>query len=552
MTENNRPASKRIEIYDTTLRDGTQGLGFNLSLQDKLSIAHELDALGIDYIEGGYPLSNPKDVAFFREIRNRSLRRAKICAFGMTRRKGIPASEDPGMVALVNSQAPVVAVVGKTSEIHVKQVLQVSREENLKMIGESIGFLVAHNIEVIYDAEQFFDGFKINSSYAMDTLRTAVSSGARLLCLCDTNGGSLPDEVEEMVGTVRSSFADIRIGVHFHNDAGLAVANAIAAVKRGARQVQGTINGVGERCGNVDLIPVIANLALKLGYEVLDGPESLKRLVHVSRFVDGAANLTPQVHQPYVGLAAFTHKGGMHVHAVLKNVSTYEHVPPESVGNSRHMPISELSGTSNVQDKIIKMIGARSVDQALLKSILARVMDLENEGYVFETAEASFELIVRKHLEFYSPPFKVQKSWCQIMGNGVDGSGHAQAETEVQVNGKTRRGQAAGTGLIQTRLSALTRALEEDYPELRDVSIEDFKVYNVHTPHGKEALMRVTVHMGDHNHRWGTVAVSTDLNQAISQCIVEGLEYSILHGYGAHVETKGDVTLLRKEAVTYR
>lgn len=532
MAENDRRSSKRVEIYDTTLRDGTQGLGFNLSLEDKINIAHELDALGIDYVEGGYPLSNPKDVAFFQEIRKRPLRRAKICAFGMTRRKGTPAADDPGMIALVDSRAPAVALVGKTSAFHVMEVLQVSREENLKMIGESVAFLVARNVEVIYDAEQFFDGFKINTSYALDTLRAAASSGARLLCLCDTNGGTLPEEVQEIIQAVHTALPGIPIGVHFHNDAGLAVANSLAAVKRGAKQVQGTINGVGERCGNVDLIPVIANLALKLGYEVLEGPESLKRLVRVSRFVDEAANLTPQVHQPYVGLAAFTHKGGMHVHAVLKNVSTYEHVPPESVGNTRHMLISELSGTSNVQDKIIKMIGTRSVDRALLKSILDRVMDLENDGYVFETAEASFELIVRKHLGSYRSPFKVQRSLCQSVEDGADGSGHVRAEIEVQVNGKTHKGQMEGLGPIHARLGALVSALGENYPELSGVRIEDFKAYYVHTRRHNGALVRVTLQMCDHDRRWGTVAVSTDLNKAISQCLIEGLEYAILHGEG--------------------
>jgi len=277
---------RRIEIYDTTLRDGTQGLGFNLSLEDKLAIAHELDSLGVDYIEGGYPLSNPKDVAFFREVRNKPPRRAKIAAFGMTRRKGIPAAEDPGMVALIESQAETIALVAKTSDFHVKEVLRVSPEENLRMIGDSVSFLVGHGREVIYDAEQFFDGFKRNPSYALDTLRSATSAGARLLCLCDTNGGSLPDEIAEIIKAVKDTLPRMPVGVHLHNDGGVAVANAIRAVQHGATQVQGTINGVGERCGNLDLIPLIANLALKLDYDLLEGKESLKRLVAVSRFVD--------------------------------------------------------------------------------------------------------------------------------------------------------------------------------------------------------------------------------------------------------------------------
>lgn len=531
MSEGKPMVGRRIEIYDTTLRDGTQGLGFNLSLEDKLAIARELDLLGVDYIEGGYPLSNPKDVAFFREIRAQNLRRAKVAAFGMTRRKGVPASEDPGMVALVESRAPVIALVGKTSDFHVREVLQVPLEENLKMIGESVSFLASNGREVIYDAEQFFDGFKRNAEYALSTLRAAASNGARLLCLCDTNGGSMPDEVSEIVTAVREAMPGARVGVHLHNDGGVAVANAMAAVKSGAVQVQGTINGVGERCGNVDLIPVVANLTLKLGYEVLDGPESLKRLVTVSRFVDEMANLSPQVHQPYVGPAAFTHKGGMHVHAVLKNVSTYEHVPPESVGNARHMLISELSGTSNVQDKLTKMIGERSADKALLKRILDRVMDLENEGYVFETAEASFELIVRQYLGIYRPPFTIRR--CETVSAGKpDNGGLTRTTVEIEIGNRTRVGNAEARGPIQTHFQALCEALSTEHPWISSVAIADFHAYFVHSRHEKGQRVRVTVQFQDRDRRWGTVAVSTDLDRAVWQCLIEGLVYALLRKEG--------------------
>ena len=531
MPEGTIVSGRRIEIYDTTLRDGTQGLGFNLSLEDKVAIARELDLLGVDYVEGGYPLSNPKDVAFFREIRTQPLRHAKLAAFGMTRRKGIPAAEDPGMVALVESQAPAIALVGKTSDFHVREVLQVSLDENLKMIGESVAFLTASKREVIYDAEQFFDGFKRNAEYALATLKAAASNGARLLCLCDTNGGTMPDEMAEIFAAIRAAMPDARVGVHLHNDSGVAVANALTAVKHGAVQVQGTINGVGERCGNVDLIPVIANLALKLGYEVLDGPESLKRLVSVSRFVDELANLSPQVHQPYVGPAAFTHKGGMHVHAVLKNVSTYEHVPPESVGNARHMLISELSGTSNVQDKLTKMIGERSSDKALLKQILDRVMDLENEGYVFESAEASFELIVRQHLGIYRTPFTI--SSCETLSSGKpDNGGSTRTTVEITVGDQTRRGSAEAEGPVQTHARALAAALATDYPWIGSVAISDFHAYFVHSRSEQGKRVRVTLQFQGGEHRWGTVAVSTDLDRAIWQCLVEGFEYAILRSEG--------------------
>lgn len=523
---------RKIEIYDTTLRDGTQGLGFNLSLEDKLAIARELDLLGVDYIEGGYPLSNPKDVAFFQEIRNTPMRKARISAFGMTRRRGIGAAEDPGMNALVESGAVTIALVGKTSDFHVREVLQVSLDENLAMIGESVAFLVERGREVIYDAEQFFDGFKRNQDYALRTLRGAAASGARLLCLCDTNGGTLPDEIASIVGVVRETFPDVGVGVHLHNDGGVAVANALVAVKHGATQVQGTINGVGERCGNVDLIPVVANLALKLGYSVLDGPESLKRLVKVSRFVNDAANLTPHVHQPYVGPAAFTHKGGMHVHAVLKNVSTYEHVPPESVGNARHMLISELSGTSNVQDKIQSMLGERGTDKELLKRILDRVMDLENEGYVFETAEASFELIVRKHLGLYREPFDVLR-WKNLSQFERGGSATSRVEVEVSVGRGTRSGSADGEVSARSCLAALVAALAPDHPHLSAISIDDFRAHSVHARREKGSRVRVTITFRSGDRKWGTVAVAADHDAALRQCLIEGLEYAIHHEEGS-------------------
>jgi 2-isopropylmalate synthase len=531
MSEGTPVTGRRIEIYDTTLRDGTQGLGFNLSLDDKLAIARELDLLGVDYVEGGYPLSNPKDVAFFREMRVQPLRHAKLAAFGMTRRKGTLASEDPGMVALVESQAPAIALVGKTSDFHVREVLQVSLEENLKMIGESVAFLTANRREVIYDAEQFFDGFKRNSAYALATLQAAATNGARLLCLCDTNGGTMPDEIAEIFAAIRAAMPEARIGVHLHNDSGVAVANALMAVRHGAVQVQGTINGVGERCGNVDLIPVVANLSLKLGYDVLQGPESLKRLVLVSRFVDGLANLPPLVHQPYVGPAAFTHKGGMHVHAVLKNVSTYEHVPPESVGNNRHMLISELSGTSNVQDKLAKMIGQLSSDKALLRRILDRVMDLENEGYVFESAEASFELIVRRHLGIYRAPFTIRR--CETISKGKpDNGGETRATVEIAIGEQTRQGVAEVRGPVETHFRALTDALATDYPWIGSIAIADFHAYFVHSRNEKGKRVRVTLQFQEGEHRWGTVAVSTDLDRAIWQCLIEGMEYAILFREG--------------------
>ncbi|MFI5378141.1 MAG: citramalate synthase, partial [Tepidisphaerales bacterium] len=366
-------SARRIEIYDTTLRDGTQGEGFNLSLQDKLSIAQKLDELGVDYIEGGFPLSNPKDAQFFKDVREMSFRSAKVAAFGMTRRRGIKAEDDPGMKALLDAQTPVVTIVGKTSPYQVEKVLNVTLEENLTMIADSIGLMKSAGRQPVYDAEHFFDAWRANSAYALRTLEAALGAGASVLVLCDTNGGSMPEFIAEAVTGVRQKLAGARIGIHPHNDGGVAVANALAAINAGADHAQGTINGVGERCGNLDLIPLVANLQVKYGHDCLR-PGTLKLLTDVSRYVYETANLNPVQGQPYVGLSAFAHKGGMHVHAVQKDVSTYEHVSPETVGNSRKILVSELSGVSNIAGKAGKKFDIEH-DKVVLKRVLDRVCE---------------------------------------------------------------------------------------------------------------------------------------------------------------------------------
>ncbi|MHC4294232.1 MAG: citramalate synthase, partial [Planctomycetota bacterium] len=379
----------RIEIYDTTLRDGTQSEGVSLSLEDKLLIAEALDELGVDYIEGGYPLSNPKDVAFFEEIRKRKLKYAKIAAFGMTRRKGLSAADDPGMRAMIESEAPVITIVGKTSDLHVREVLGVSEDENLKMIADSVKVCAQADREVIYDAEHFFDGWLDNPKYAMRTLGAALESGASSLVLCDTNGGTSLERLAECIDAVHSALPDTPLGVHTHNDNALAVANSLLAVQHGVRQVQGTINGIGERCGNADLTAVIPNLVIKYDYECLR-PGTLKKLTEVSRFVYEAANLNLRETQPFVGAAAFAHKGGMHVHAIRKNTSTYEHMDPTMVGNTRRILVSEVSGTSNIAAKAPAKFGIDK-DKKLQRKVLNALMEMESEGYQFEAAEASFE-----------------------------------------------------------------------------------------------------------------------------------------------------------------
>src|SRR3954466_2718474 len=392
---------RRIEIYDTTLRDGTQGEGFNLSLQDKLLIAQKLDELGVDYIEGGFPLSNPKDEQFFKDVRELKLRNAKVSAFGMTRRRGMKAEEDPGMKALLAAETPVVTIVGKSSEFHVKTVLNVSVEENLAMIGDTIKLLRQAGRQVVYDAEHFFDAFKASPEHALRTLLSAQEAGASVLCLCDTNGGSMPELIYEAVEAVKRQ-TSVAVGIHTHNDSGVAIANAMAAIRAGASHAQGTINGVGERCGNMDLIPLVANLQLKYKLDCLR-PSTLQKLTEASRYVYEIANYNLVNGQPYVGQSAFAHKGGMHVHAVQKDVSTYEHVSPDTVGNTRKILVSELSGVSNIA-KAGKKFDIEN-DKETLRKLLGKVQDLENMGYQFEVAEASFELLLRKEINRYKTFF---------------------------------------------------------------------------------------------------------------------------------------------------
>ncbi|HPU28673.1 MAG TPA: citramalate synthase, partial [Phycisphaerae bacterium] len=375
------PTKPRIELYDTTLRDGTQGQNVSLSLQDKLLIAGRLDEFGVDYIEGGYPLSNEKDSAFFREVRRLELKHAKVVAFGMTRRKGVTPDKDDGMQALLASETPVVTIVGKTWDLHVREVLGITEKENLAMIADSVRYCVEHGREVIYDAEHFFDGYAANPEFALQTLLAAERAGASCLCLCDTNGGSLPDRVAEFIDAIRPH-VKVKLAIHCHNDAGVAVANSLTAVQHGVVQVQGTINGIGERCGNVDLTTVAANLALKLDKDVLV-PGGLKRLTELSRYVYEIVNQVPVDNQPYVGNSAFAHKGGMHVHAVRRVTRSYEHVDPEAVGNSRRVLISELSGASGVAEKMGKKLNVDS-DKSIQRRLLKRLQDAENQGYVFE------------------------------------------------------------------------------------------------------------------------------------------------------------------------
>ena len=513
----------RIAIYDTTLRDGSQGEGVNFSLQDKLLITAMLDELGIDYIEGGYPLSNPKDAAYFRSIRDTPPAHAKVVAFGMTRRRDVAAEDDTGMKALVAAETPAVAIVGKTWDLHVREVLGVSLEENLRMIGDSIAFCGSRVPEVVYDAEHFFDGFKRNPDYALETLRKAAEAGASWIVLCDTNGGSLPEEVSEAVAQVAREI-QVPLGVHTHNDGDLAVANALAAVRQGVRQVQGTINGLGERCGNADLCAVIGNLALKYpGFEVLS-PEKLARLTEVSRFVYETANLNFRSGQAFVGSSAFAHKGGMHVHGVRKLASSYEHIAPETVGNERRILVSELSGKSNIAEKLAEY--NLEQDQGLLARVLDRVQDLENEGYQFEAADASFVLLVERLAHRRADAF-------QPLGFHVGVAGKrgrqplTEATVKIQIGEAEEHTVSEGDGPVNALDGALRKALEHHFPRLREMRLVDYKVRVINALAGTAARVRVVIESGDHDEHWGTIGVSEDVIEASWLALLDAFEYKL-------------------------
>ena len=521
---------RRVEIYDTTLRDGTQGEGVNLSLQDKLQIAEKLDDLGVDFIEGGFPISNPKDAAFFKEVRKLTLRHASISAFGMTRRRGIKAADDPGVIGLLEAETPVVTIVGKTSKSQVQRVMNVSPEENLAMIADTVGLLRERGRRVVYDAEHFFDTHRDDPEYAFSTLKAAEEAGAETLCLCDTNGGSMPESVLLATAAVVKR-VKAKVGIHTHNDAGVAVANALAAVLAGAGQVQGTINGVGERCGNMDLITLVANLRLKYGLDCLR-PGALANLTEVSRFVNELANLSPVPGQPYVGPSAFAHKGGMHVHAVQKDASTYEHVAPEQVGNARKVLVSELSGASNIAAVVGKKFGIEN-DKDALRKVLGRVQDLENEGYHFEAAEASFELLLRKQIDRHRQFFTLDHYRVVVLKTARN-KAVAEATVKLHLGEQLEHRVAEGDGPVNAIDAALRKCLKDHHPQIADLHLEDYKVRVING--GAETAAKVRVVTGCRRKRadgsaeyFGTIGVNTNIIDASWQALVDAYEYHLIH-----------------------
>ena len=520
---------KRIQVYDTTLRDGTQAQGVSLSLEDKLMIAERLDDIGVDYIEGGYPLSNPKDKAFFEQILQRNLRNAKVAAFGMTRRKGVRASADEGMKALLASEAPVVTIVGKSWDLHVREVLRTSLTENRRMIADSIGLMVRRGREVLFDAEHFFDGHAVNPQYAMATLDAAVEAGAGCVVLCDTNGGSLPARVAEAVAEVVERFPRVSVGIHCHNDSDLAVANTLAAVSAGAVQVQGTVNGLGERCGNADLVSVVANLVLKCGRSCLKAG-AVARLTELSRFVYEMANLQLRDNQPFVGMSAFAHKGGMHVHAVQRNTASYEHIDPGRVGNQRRVLVSELSGASNVRVKAPAMFGVDR-DRDLQRKVLRAVQDRENEGYTYESADASFELLIRKTLggAWYRTFWELDHYRCVIL-QGCNGPTSTEAIVKLAVDGEPVHTVSEGDGPVNALDKALRMALREHYPSINDLGLVDYKVRVVNPRAGTAARVCVVIEFHDAaNGYFGTVGVDENIIHASWQALTDAIEYKLLN-----------------------
>ncbi len=521
---------KRISIYDTTLRDGSQGEGVNFSLQDKLLITARLDQAGIDYIEGGYPLSNPKDAEYFRAIRDLDLKHARVAAFGMTRRRDIAPEDDTGMRALVAAGTRAITVVGKSWDLHVTEVLGVSLAENLRMIADSVAFLAAHTGEVVYDAEHFFDGFKRNPEYALETIRAAAGAGAAWIVLCDTNGGALPEEVAQAVTAVARE-CPTPIGIHTHNDGELAVANALAAVRQGARQVQGTINGLGERCGNADLCSAIANLALKYdGYDLLV-PGALAHLTELSRYVHETANMNFRPNQPFVGSSAFAHKGGMHVHGVRKIARSYEHIEPEAVGNARRVLVSELSGRSNIAEKL-EEYGLETAGDLGVR-VLDRVQDLENEGYQFGAAEASFVLLVERMAGRHRPGFE-PLGYHVSVGRAFQEATPAvtEATIKLKVGSVIEHTVSEGDGPVNALDGALRKALESHFPRLREMHLVDYKVRVINARAGTAARVRVVIESQDGDDVWGTVGVSENVIEASWLALLDAFEYKLARDAG--------------------
>ncbi|HOK82325.1 MAG: citramalate synthase [Clostridiales bacterium] len=514
---------KKIEIFDSSLRDGAQSEGISFSVQDKLNIVKALDDFGVAYIEAGNPGSNPKDIEFFEKARGLKLKHAKLCAFGSTRRKNLKVEDDPQVKSLLNAGTQTVVIFGKSWDLHIKEILGITKEENLSLVYDTVSYLKANGKEVIFDAEHFFDGYKADPECALSVLDAAERGGADVLTLCDTNGGTLPSEIYEITTVVAKKHPSTRISIHCHNDTGCAVANSMMAVAAGATQVQGTFIGIGERCGNADLSIIIPNLQLKMGYKAVEG--DLAGLCGTSYRIYEISNLIAPTNKPYTGTSAFAHKGGMHIDGVDKCRNSFEHVPPESVGNSRRYLMSEMSGRTTVIAKIANLAPELNKNSPETKIILDRIKELEHEGYQFESADASFELIVLNILGRFRPHFKLQMYKTSGEYPPPDGEQSAYALVKLAVDGKTETAASIGNGPVNALDLALRRALSTFYPCLHEVHLTDYKVRVLSGDQATGAKVRVLIENTDGKRVWTTVGVSTDIIEASRQALVDSLEY---------------------------
>ena len=515
----------KVELYDTTLRDGAQGEGVSFSVQDKLRIVSKIDELGVKYIEGGWPGSNPKDMEFFKKVKKLKLNNAVVTAFGSTRRAKSKVSDDNNVKSLLNAETKIITIFGKTWDMHVEEVLKISLDDNLKLIEDTIKYLKSKGRKVFYDAEHFFDGYLKNKAYALKTLKVAQESGADCIVLCDTNGGMITSAVFEAVKDVKSA-VKIPIGMHAHNDSDMAVANSVTAVQAGCAQVQGTINGYGERCGNANLISIIANLKIKLGIDCISDL-ALRELSEVSKFVSEVCNMRHMDNQPFVGNSAFAHKGGVHVDAVLKSQGSYEHIEPSKVGNRRRILISELSGKSSVAAKAKELDLDLSKDAGSTKKILNLVQDLEHKGYQFEAAEASLDILMKRAKKQFKDFFKLQ-DFRVIVEKKPGRKITSEATIKVKVKGSLEHTASLGDGPVNALDNALRKALKEFYPTLSQMHLADYKVRVLDEKDGTAARVRVLIQSQDKKDSWWTVGVSENIIEASWQALVDSIEYKLL------------------------
>jgi 2-isopropylmalate synthase len=525
-SEKAHPAVPPLEIYDTTLRDGAQAEDVSFTADDKVLVAKKLDELGMQYIEGGWPGANPKDIEFFRIIKTVPLKHATVVAFGSTRKASNPVQKDPNIRALLAAETDTITLFGKSWRLHVTEALGISLPKNLELIGDSIAYLRSRGRRVFYDAEHFFDGYKSDPDYAMQTVQRAVEAGAERVILCDTNGGTMPWEIGDICAVVKRACA-VPLGIHAHNDTEMAVANSLVAIEAGVVQVQGTINGIGERCGNANLCSILPNLELKMKRPGL-GDRRLAHLREISNFVTEIANLMPNKHQPYVGDSAFAHKGGVHIDAVQKNPATYEHIIPELVGNRQRVLVSDYAGRSGLLGKV-EAYGIRlSKDNPKLRELLATLKNLENQGYQFEGAEGSFELLMRKAVGRHKPSFELLGFRVNVEKRQDDAAPISEATVMVKVGDAVEHTAAVGAGPVNALDHALRKALEKFYPQLKEVKLLDYKVRVLTASRGTASKVRVLIESGDHKEKWGTVGVSENIMEASWQALADSIEYKLL------------------------